>query len=413
MADIQNYQEHPSKIFKLDFDALEAVFDFLPLKDLIAVGRSCEDMQKFVGNCIMLKYRSNQTICTGNGILMNNININDFSKFVRNLTIWLGGLEIYRWINASSFESVEQINLFYVPLTTTGCIMNMLSVIKTIELHHCTTEDDFYDTFLKFCANLQRIWIKQRLVRNTVIGANNNWMLRRYPELKHIGLELTKEMPEINELVTFLQHNPGITSFSVNSDLFCANMSAFLASNIKLDVLIVKVQNSRSYNIQSLLNNLIELQTHNLFRRLGLVFEHFVINEEMVNQMASLANLTELHINDASNIININALVQNLVGLKRVVFRFIFMDELLPFIRYSTNLMEATVKLLGSGVHFENGFLNLMRLNHEREMLEGAHKVAIYVTDEIYIGAKTVQVDSSLIELKRLESHARPMEHFD
>lgn len=395
------------KIFELTFDEMEPIFDWLSLNDLIAVGKTCKRMQKEVGTHLQYTYPSTKVVCGTDGLYIHKMNVDYFSAYVQKMAIWCGNPAQYDVIASHKFESLKQIDLFYTSLNEASImsIKSILDEVEVVNLHHCNTEDEFSNAFLERCTKMNRLYIEINLRTNTIIGANNNWLLKKYPKLEYFGLETSKQTHQIEELNIFLEQNPSIKSFTINSDLLCAHKQALLEANIKLDILTIKVQSStQSQNILNILN---ELQMHNFCQQLFLFFEHFVIDEQMINQMAPLTSLTELHLNDASGILDKNLLAQTLMNMERLKIHFTFSDDILPFIRYTVKLSMLTIDWLGRGKQNENGVLDLFALNKEREKLYRARKVTVYVNEFNYLETKhaNMQVDLNLIQLKRKDSN--------
>ena len=95
--------------------------------------------------------------------------------------------------------------------------------------------------------------------------------------------------------------------------------------------------------------------------------------------------------------------VQNLMNMERLYLKIGECANILLFIKQSRNLKK--IKL----VCFKPGqILELDMLNTEREKLIGAHKVTIYVQDEVFLATKWAIKNGitnfPLIEMKRIDS---------
>lgn len=231
-------------------------------------------------------------------------------------------------------------------------------------------------------------------------------MNQKYPKLKYFGLEIGVAS-QIEDLVVFLSTNSQITNLFINSSLFSANYGAFLKSTIKLTALTIKfapwatvVQNVR---VKELLADIIKLEAKKFCEKVTLIFEYCFIDHSIIDHLAML-NLTELRIDKSAYIINQEILATRLVQLEKLVFDFAFSDDILPFIRLSTKLIDLTIKLLGRGEYFQNDILDLMGLSRIRRKI--GSKLTLFVSEDIYVCTKNGirYSDSLLIELKRIES---------
>lgn len=150
-------------IFKLDIDCLEEVFDFLPLKDLVSVRRTCKRLQQVAGYCFQRQYASVKKTCTEDGIYMDRVtNVNGFIPFIDRISFTTRKpLEMF-CINQSKFMRLKEMTFHYGMITPNDAeiFKDKLKKIETLQLDGCKISGEFYKTILKFCMSLKRLIIK-------------------------------------------------------------------------------------------------------------------------------------------------------------------------------------------------------------------------------------------------------------
>lgn len=401
--------EQPPDIFKLKFDEFEPILSCLPLKNVLNFGKTCKYFLKIAGEYFQHTYLSSEVVCAKGRIYIRNTDVTQFAEYIRNMTIWFDTSEVCRSIENSCLSSLSQINFNYASLEVAVNIKDVLQRAQRLKLHHCNIKTDFFDDFFQFCTRVEYLLIENHLTdTSTIIGPSNNWMYRQYPQLKALGLDLTNNSRRIEEIVILIELNPGIEKFFISSGLLCANKDAFLKSGIQLDILTVKIHSAtgKSDNIQNLFDCLKALHIKNFYQQLILIFEHFVIDGTIVEHMAALKGLTGLEINDASNIVDKIGLTQKLTDLKRVIINFAFSEDILPFLRFASEVSRLTVGSLGSGIHFADGVVDLMALSNHRKTNGEARKMTFFIEEDIFPATKAANrpIDSPLVQLKRIES---------
>lgn len=97
---------------------------------------------------------------------------------------------------------------------------------------------------------------------------------------------------------------------------------------------------------------------------------------------------------------------KDLPNLERVVFREASSTEILPFISFTKQLKEIRVCWLKCGIYFDK-YLDLAKFNCEREKLNNARRMIIYVDERIYVTTKRCigQIQFDLIEMRRISSY--------
>lgn len=100
-----------------------------------------------------------------------------------------------------------------------------------------------------------------------------------------------------------------------------------------------------------------------------------------------IVNLKELTILYGPNPTDMEVIANSFMELERVSLNDATYNDILPFIRQSWNLKEIKV-FPKSEDHFNGGILELMALNIEREKLQNAQKLTIFVPENIFLKTK-------------------------
>lgn len=403
MQNIQNEEPKQTNILELNTYSFENVLDCLVLQDMVAVSQTCQKLQKFAQEYFKLTYKSSKVLSGANGLSIQNVRVDDFADQVKNIRIWIRGLDIFQ---TNTLASVENIDLRYVRLLPLALPTCFVKRIKTIKLHNCIISDDLYDSFLKVFENIERLHIQSETSNNSIIGANNGWLNEKYPKLVFLGLEAGGTAVQMEEIMGFFSKNPQTKNLLINCGLFSTNCEAFLKSTIKLEVLQIKFMpwsTAQKDRINKLLDDALELRKQQFYEKIAFIFNYCCIDNLMADRLA-LLNLSELQINEASWITDINGLAEKLVKLEKLTFGFAFCDDVVPFIRLSKNLTDITTKMLGEGEHLRGNILDLMGLSRKRSQI--GLKLTFFVNENIYVGTKNGSryIKNLLIQLQRVET---------
>lgn len=414
------------KISKLDADCLHEIFDYLPLIDLVSVGQTCKRMQFIAGEFFRLNYKAAHIYSTDyNGIDGDGIRLNIFTKFIEKMAIYLdvNSLKEFRYIGSSFTKSLNQLKLVDLPKPDRiDCIKGILAQIEVLELNDCDFEHDFYEHFLKYCVNVKSLTILRSIYirdKATIIGTGNDWLHRKYPQLTHIRLAALHTL-NTNELAAFLEINPNVRSFSTDSKSLWKNRFSLLTSNAKLDQLAI------SFYYQDITDPfhslLLDLHASGFYHWLQIYFsngsehdaKHRIFTLPTIEMLSgtftrvdhSLINLKELNVSNGLELLEKEVLAKNLINLERIYFFMASCDDILPFIRHSIKLNKIRIECVLDRAQRNANILNLSALNIEREKLENAWKVKIYVKENIYLPTKWTmrEINFDFVEMKRIFS---------
>lgn len=461
-----NVQSAKNHMFKLNIDCLDKIFDYLSVKELHSIGQTCKVLQQAAGEYFLAnhsaapKYTENDGIYTeysdNHGIMNQRTQTSGFNRFITYISHYYERKAPLDYIQAHGyeFESFKHLYLVCTSLSKSKIdrIKKLLTRVEIVQIRNCTTEVDFYASFLKLCINLKELYVQDADVgryRNRYgYGSGQeeqpapSWLLQHYPKLEHLEL-IPQFSNQIHELCQFFDRNPTVRSFSISSRCLLANQTELLKSNAKLDVLKVKIfQVPRFYyddddeeeddHYQTICKLLKQLHANGFYKRLHFYVQR--ISQQCCDQLIqlpgleklcikyftenfSLTQLTalkELVILDGANAKDMKVLACCLNNLRRVFLNNATFEDLLPFLCHSVKLN--VVKFFPKNDNDDNRkiavrpIFKLMQSNDEREKLFGAHKVIVYVPDNIFLETKwrinKGCTNLNAVEMKRTHSYA-------
>lgn len=442
------------QIFNLNIDCFDEIFDYFSLKDLHFFAQTCRAMQKVAGEYFKWNFFANDyyriegdgiytTYSSQDGAFNECLRISAFSQFIMQLEHYLDTFEPLYYINShmDQFSSLNQIGFSCINLNGPEyeCIQELLAKVETISIWICAIDGDFYEKCLKFCRNLKRFSIRycdivcSQMLEDGAVSTQYPWLTQKYPKLQHLELIPFRKL-QIDELSTFFERNLNVRSFSTSGHCLWVNRNELLKSAVQLETLEIRmievkmalldefgVAESRMHAICELIK---KLHDRGFYRRL-----HFYINddEEITNidplatvkgleklcirkfkkeySLVPLISVKELVVWDGAKNIDLQVLANKCVRLERLYFGSHTIDHILPFIRHSAQLnkIKAFSKI---NTNFSIGLSNL---NEQREKLAGAHKLIIYVPDNIFLATKWTtrngDLNLKLVELRRGDSY--------
>lgn len=436
--------EIPPDIFRLTVDCSEELFDYLPLKDLINVGQTCQRMQRIAGHCFLQNYGAVQGDFYENHLYISDLKLDYFINYIQNVSIdddfsddedefaddnvseVVKYRELYDFVTPLKHaQSLKRIELGHLELTTARIeeMKKILSKAEHLAIDDCEYDEHLLDSLLAACSNMKHLIIDGSALHKT----EHKWLQRCYPMLEDIEL-LPAVMHEVPALKTFTELNTNIKRFSVNMQTLWSNRELFKNINLKLDVLAIDY-NKNGIDLNTFFRLLNDFHEHGFYKKLHFYYGYSRFQQEIIDELVSvkglvklrakmdtqhvtvsnLRNLEELCINESCFITDLKSLPNILTKLKRIQFGKASSDDILPFISQATDLEKIKVSSLLSGSHFDehDKILHLSGLNKKREQLIGARKIIIYVREDVYLATKwsMKQNDFKLIEMKRLHSY--------
>lgn len=430
-------KEALAKVFKLNIDCFDEVFGYLSMRDLVCLGQTCSRMQKIVRNYFEENLSAFDLHAKHNGLYLdcckNGCKVAGVEPFIQKLSIRTNGIidfvnasKIFRYIGANANKSLQKLQISFVQLTgrEIECIKDTLGNVKTVVIEQCRMNGKFYAEFPMICRNLRHLYVEKfQCNRNVVKRSGNEWLLRQWPKLLHLGWTQTDDGQKVDEFKRFFELNPNVRSFSTDLSTLWTNRDAILQSNVRLDELTVEIFSWGLPNGDFAHNFLNELYDIGVYRRLHLhatfCEPHHLEQMVLVKGLEALRypNLTdgmllskcihlkELRIGMISPLPNIDILAKSLVNLKRLHIRYAATDDFLPFIYHSPKLKSVKIDIVGNRNDF-NSLLDLVAMENERKKLKWARKVRIYIDECVYLATKWVYGTTNFrfIEVKRAHS---------
>lgn len=409
--------------FTLNLDCCDEIFALLPLADLHSLGQTCKMMQQVTGEYFQNNYRASKIAIKHNSFRLGANNLIGFRHFIEK--IWIdGGIEDFQFAGAHCNDGIVKeiyFDLFALNEAKIDCIKGMLANIESVLLTDCIIPGDFYEIFLKLCPKLRRLSVL------CYEGFQNRWLFQTYPTLEYS--KLAGQIPfQFDDIKVFFTNNPNVQHFAIDGRYLFAYRQAIVDAKIKWLDLVVSLESNYTENMSEYSTLFVELHTASVYQRLHLFLNGKQWDESFFKQLPhvpAIGNLcldylgTELNIPILKDLkkfevfrpLNVSVhelqrFAKDLPNLERVVFREASSTEILPFISFTKQLKEIRVCWLKCGIYFDK-YLDLAKFNCEREKLNNARRMIIYVDERIYVTTKRCigQIQFDLIEMRRISSY--------
>lgn len=402
----------------------------MPLEALLSAGETCNRLHQLAGYIYQHTY-SGLVAYYYYGRLRTGwyLETENYAEYIHKFSI--NSHEISNFTREQTkFRNIKQLSVRNVNVTSfeIESIKNVLKNVERFSISWWEVNGSFYDTVLAHCPKLTHLYLQSSPNGSTIIGSDNDWLLRKYPALEHFSLTMFWE-PKIDELKTFLEINPNIKTFSAVDKWFWANREVVLSANVQLNELSIFITSEDWENFGSLWNLLNQLFERGFYKRLNLYYNVYACNQTLFDQMAKLNGIRKLEnkcsdkislsaFSDVENILfkdsdklnDLDAIATNLTKLQKINFLFARMDHIKRLVSQAANLSKI---IIGSLIDEENGrttkwepFL-LREMNWYREKLAGAKKLTIYVEENVYLATKwkLKNTNLSLVQLLRTDSY--------
>lgn len=436
------------KIFKLDIDCFDEIFEYLSLRDLHSFGQTCKTMQKVAGEYFKRNYSAAETyvkgdgietVCSDGGATNGRTSTTAFSQFITSISHSNeyrsdAALPWYIASHSEKFDAINELNFVGITLDEqkASYFKPMLHKIETVRIKNCWLRGDLHENLLRYCIKIKRLILQQTRSRYLFRLENNiqsPWMHRRYYSLEHLEVI---PAPSVKNLELFFNNNPWVRSLSTNTPSIYTRV-ALMQTNIQLDLLEVKDAHGFRPIPKTFDAVLKRLYDRGFFKRLH--FYTYDIDQSHSELLASLpaleklcirnwtecfsltqlTNLKELAILDRANANDMKILANSLVNLQRVYIENATIDDIMPFIRHAPKLIKLKV-IPKDETHFNAGRLKLKTLDKERQQLFGAHKVTIYVPGNVFLKTKWAtehgNTNLALIEIRPSDSYEWNQHYF-
>lgn len=421
------------KLDTMNQDCCVSAFDFLQLKDLISISQTCKRFNQIAGYILHKNYAELQIVCQKDGIYITDSEFlykgYFFLEYIHKLTFFRERDFQYLHIAQPKLWGLKKIELHNIVLTAVEleCLKKVFAKVEHLQIHESKLDGNFHETMLVRCPNLKRLSLFQYAEESSIIiGNGNEWFRQSYPSLESFELHTSTGIRG-DELKAFLEINPNIRQFGTSRQTIEWSGDLWMNANIQLDEMTFEIH---CIDI-GMIHWLNKLHEQGFYQRLKLSFTRPILkggvrlasinglekvsfrDGEFRNSyddliyLATSTRLKELCIHEIQQIADFFALPTSLTTLERIEINIATFDDIWPFICQAVKLKTIIVHSLHNGIHFSTAtkIIDLTALNKEREKLDGAHKITIYVKEKIYVATKYNDVTNfSLIRLKRIES---------
>lgn len=204
-VDVGTGSESLPRIFKMNVDGFEELFEWVSVKDLYALRQTCKRMKRVVDYYIKINYpRTLQTL------------------YIESNT----KLEQFCGADIKTFELVNQIE-FHQPnpftLDEIDTFKPILAQAEVVSVNCSSANIELFDIFLNHCTRFKNLFICGGNV-SIFMENGRKWLHQCYPTLEHIGIDEYDDLClEYTDLKIFLQQNPNIKQLSVSMNLIWLN----------------------------------------------------------------------------------------------------------------------------------------------------------------------------------------------
>lgn len=402
------------------------VFDYLSLRDIIAVSETCKAMQ-LIGGEYFRKTFHGQSCCFDGcepSFETSSLKRLDFLRFVDTVQINGQMEDLQQFPHVNKFNSITTLQLcfFCVEQYPNGFENISNDNVECIELYRCCIECDLYDIFLKNCPKLKHLRVDKTYFE-PISGGIKSIFDHTYPALQR--MQYTRN-DENSDLCGFLEQNPGLNCLQIDAEDFWSNRNALELSHTKrrgLDCFVIEIE-STAIEGDEFTNVLEAFYEHGFYKKLHLavywisddydyqpLFDGMqalqqpldVLHTEIFNEnIARLIDLRELHLMELDAEVDVMPLALQLIEIERLWIEGTT-NQLQPFLQHSKSLKSVVFELKGRN---DGSGLNLAAWNRERGKLQPPGKVSIGVDENLYLTTKWMVKNSELraIELARKET---------
>lgn len=414
---------------KVIADCWEHVFDVLPLRDILAMSKTCQHMLQIGGHYLHNNSHGAITV----DLIMENpylcVNTNEridlaCDEFLR----FVGAVHVK---NTNHFQAYSDGNLWSSLTALYLCnakvlnrndiqiFRNVSDRLESINLALMKVEDDSVGQFLASCPELN--FLRFDLVRFASEGAANAVFQRKYPKL--IDFQCINNRATLpSSLASFLGRNPSIKNVAIDySDLSKIESNT---TTIRLDCLSV-IMGSRSIDKIEFVTKLKAFHKDGYYKRLHISTCHGLDSADLqfVDEMSSFNALEVLHLEDPprslhlahlkeltftriTSDVDLEAMAKKLINRERLWIGGILVDEISPFLQHSKKLKSV---ILGQS----EKALDLYNMNESRKMCGVQRKVRIGIGEPQYLATKwnKKNVAYDFIEIVRLQTIEKQFNH--
>lgn len=426
IASVSNY-EQTSEIFNLPTELFEYIFSYLPLRDLVSVGKTCMLFNEVAGQHFRMSYPGVRCFYVYNNKLIKNYNgviFNSFIPFIQNI----GFNNIYNLKNFirnhNNFRHLKAIS-FCCSTDLYQLEFKGLKKMDQVEYLRISSSSDTknIENFFNMFPNLKRLTLILYECRH---HSEIEWIIRKYPALTHLEFYSNHKIA----IATILRSNANIRVFETTANVLGNSRSSFLSAGVSLDELRVHFVSSitkRTYFVW-IFQILKELQANGFYKQLRIDFLRYKVDEFIVSELgqlkslssllcsyvkqpitlSALSELREIRFRDSNKLENLELLASRLESLEYIYFFLAKMTDLMPFFNRAKKMKKMGVYKFHDDEHFNGSkkCIDLSVLNKTRKQLCDATQITLYVAEDVYLATKAIgETNLELINLTHLDSY--------
>lgn len=420
--------EPMAKIFKLNVDCFEEVFDYLSRKDLTSIANTCTRLQQIAGHCFRTNYPTFSMIYFNNRLNVGTDRMACLNQFCHKICVVNGGydykLPCLRNIQPDQYKSLNKIEFSNLKINSTEGIeflSDILGKVNSIKFYFCEMDGEVFATIIENCKNLQILQLQgcRTYAKKALRIA--------YPHLEQFEFKPIITDETFDELNGFFELNPNIRKFTIDSHFLLKNYQSLINLNVKLDTLAITFNAHRDLNV--VCDILQKLNDREFFKQVHFecklsldqtYFDHISTLESLtkLNILVSymqeivtiprLRGLEEFSIYDSDRILEWDDIPQNLANLRRISFSRSSYDVIFRLIGNAVKLKSIVIDhFIKKCDQYKKLVIDLAPLNKERQKLAGAQTVTIYVSEDTYLATKWAmkRTDFNLVRIERIDSY--------
>lgn len=411
---------------KLIADCWENIFDYLPLKDIIAIGQTCIRMQKMTG--YYLREYFPEILCTLDG---KSARITYSDRFHLHSELWQyisklcidGNLDYY--LNDKAFSSLNTLILSSVELSKTQIqyTEHLFLMVENVQLKYCAVESKFFVQLIALCPKLKNLHIQCCRMADDALHL---LFLQNYASLEYFQFQPLPRRAnvQINELQKFLENHSNLKHFETDYRFLWANRLILNETSVQLNLLTVRFPPTNDDTLYYYFVDFLKtMHQRGFYKTLNLSFDYRETENNFENltkftstlpalemlstptdsivDLSHLTNLKHLEIRAYDSGVLIENVAKNLNKLKKLTFYVASIGDILPFVCHSKRLKTINI------YHLRDKILDLYALNEERKKLEDACPISICVLENVYLPTKWKigNLHLNLVRIIRLNEH--------
>lgn len=407
-------QENSPPCLKLIADCWNHIFDFLSVRDVERMGKTCKQMYQIAGQYVL----ENSKECYFHFYKM------DFCEYISNMVI-SQGCRLNNFIGIDTYPFLKTIIINGMTLRNTE-IQYMRNVLKNIENMHLNSCDIGYRALkqlIPYCPKLKYLKVESHYKTETTTKA---MFLQLCPALENLQYQASPpfDYTQNVNLKPFLEKNTTLKHFGCLDTFLWANRDLLIKTNVQLDSLTIYFENlfqsTWGFTLCDQFKDFLQvLHERGFYKALHIsrktcikdtTFENVsrlidtVPALEMLNISRSsvyknssrLISLKELCLENCG--LDDELIAKNLISLERLTLKDDEeIDCIVPFIRHSKKLKIIKADFI---CYYISDSIDIFTLNEERKMLSNACRVVIYVNEEVYLDLKWKFNNLSLSHIK-------------